>query len=177
MKTRRDLLKTAAAIPAAATAQHVHPTENLVQIARPSAPQAFDAARFRLLTRLVDLIIPRSDTPGAADAGVPLLIDAAAKQRAEVRQRFEKGLDGLDRQARAAHQKPFVELAEAQQVAILRAASNEPSSEAGRFFQLTKDMTIDGYYTSRPGLEQELGWHGNTFLPAFPGCTHPEHQA
>ena len=41
---------------------------------------------------------------------------------------------------------------------------------------MIKAMTIDGYYSTREGLEQELGWHGNTYLTSFPGCTHPEHQ-
>jgi hypothetical protein len=41
---------------------------------------------------------------------------------------------------------------------------------------MMKDMTIDRYYSSREGLSQELGWHGNTYLTEFKGCTHPEHQ-
>jgi hypothetical protein len=36
-------------------------------------------------------------------------------------------------------------------------------------------MTADGYYTSRVGLVDELGYKGNTVLAAFPECTHPEH--
>ena len=39
-----------------------------------------------------------------------------------------------------------------------------------------KSMTADGYYTSQIGLVQELGYKGNTVLPSFPACTHPEHQ-
>ena len=70
MPTRRDLLKIVAAVPAAASAQHPHTSEKFVQIAKPLAPKAFDKARFQTLTRLVDLIIPRTETPGAADAGV-----------------------------------------------------------------------------------------------------------
>ena len=41
---------------------------------------------------------------------------------------------------------------------------------------MMKGLTVDGYYTSQAGLTQELGWHGNTFLTEFKGCTHPEHQ-
>jgi hypothetical protein len=41
---------------------------------------------------------------------------------------------------------------------------------------LIKDLTIDGYYSSLEGLVGELGWKGNTYLPEFKGCTHPEHQ-
>ncbi len=64
----------------------------------------------------------------------------------------------------------------ADQIALLEAVSADANSEAGRFFQMIKAMTIDGYYTTREGLEQELGWHGNTYLTSFPGCTHPEHK-
>ena len=42
------------------------------------------------------------------------------------------------------------------------------------FFRLMKNLTADGYYTSRAGLLEELGYSGNTFLPAFPGCAIPE---
>ena len=37
-------------------------------------------------------------------------------------------------------------------------------------------MTIDGYYTTETGLVQELGYKGNTYLSAFPGCQDEEHQ-
>ena len=44
-----------------------------------------------------------------------------------------------------------------------------------RFFRLIKNLTADGYYTSRVGLIEELGYSGNTFRPSFPQCTVPEH--
>jgi len=43
------------------------------------------------------------------------------------------------------------------------------------FFRLLKNLTADGYYTSRVGLVDELGYKGNTALPQFPSCTVPEH--
>ena len=55
-------------------------------------------------------------------------------------------------------------------VELLTAREQDP------FFRSVKDMTVDAYYTSKEGLADELGWHGNTFLPEFKGCTHPEHQ-
>ena len=33
-----------------------------------------------------------------------------------------------------------------------------------------KNLTADGYYTSRAGLLEELGYSGNTVLGAFPAC-------
>ena len=49
-------------------------------------------------------------------------------------------------------------------------------SAGERFFALMKSMTADGYYTSRIGLVQELGYKGNTVLGSYPECTHPEHR-
>jgi hypothetical protein len=46
--------------------------------------------------------------------------------------------------------------------------------EAGlpvRFFRLVKNLTADGYYTSRVGLLEELGYAGNRALAAFPTCS------
>ena len=43
-----------------------------------------------------------------------------------------------------------------------------------RFFRLIKNLTADGYYPSRVGLIEELGYSGNTFLASFPACTVPE---
>jgi hypothetical protein len=39
-----------------------------------------------------------------------------------------------------------------------------------RFFRLVKNLTADGYYTSRVGLLEELEYRGNTFLARFPSC-------
>jgi hypothetical protein len=44
-----------------------------------------------------------------------------------------------------------------------------------QFFRALKNLTADGYYTSRPGLVQELGYNGNAYLASFPQFTIPEH--
>lgn len=62
--------------------------------------------------------------------------------------------------------------------ALAKAAklSETPSSDLGQFFVALKQMTVNGYYTSEVGIHQDLGYIGNTYLPEFPGCNHPEHQ-
>jgi hypothetical protein len=79
-----------------------------------------------------------------------------ARLETAARSRFDSGLPAL---------KPE------QRIELLTANEKDP------FVRMIKGMTIDGYYTSQEGLVQELGWHGNTFLTEFKGCTHPEHQA
>ena len=44
------------------------------------------------------------------------------------------------------------------------------------FFTAMKGMTIAGYYSTKIGLEQELGDNGQLFSPVFEGCMHKEHQ-
>ena len=44
------------------------------------------------------------------------------------------------------------------------------------FFQQLKDMTVEGFYTSKIGLIDVLDYQGMNYMADFPGCTHPEHQ-
>ncbi len=144
-------------------AKHKH--EGMVNIKPPPVykPKFFTAAEYAALTELVDLIIPRTDTPGASDAGVPRIIDSGV--RPQSRQAWRSGL------------ALYRGLSEADQLARLERASREKATADARFFRLLKNATIDAYYSTREGLVTELGWKGNTFLSSFEGCTHPEHQS
>jgi hypothetical protein len=41
-----------------------------------------------------------------------------------------------------------------------------------QFFALMKGLTADGFYTSRAGLIEDLGYKGNTALESFPECVN-----
>ncbi|MEO8659612.1 MAG: gluconate 2-dehydrogenase subunit 3 family protein [Bryobacteraceae bacterium] len=167
-RTRREALKAVAlpVLPVLAQ-QHQHESPEKATVpAGPYTPQAFPAARFALLGAFVDVIIPRTDTPGASDAGVPMAIDKLCVNNPKLKKDIGAGLARLEK-------AKFTELDEAGRIAIVKPMSdaNDP------FFRGIKNMTIDAYYTSREGLTQELGWHANTFVAEFKGCTHPEHQS
>jgi hypothetical protein len=125
---------------------------------------------------LSERIIPRSDTPGAKDAGVALLIDKAIVAKPALGPHYRAGLADLNALSQTSYSKDFTALSEEQQITLLTPLSLEENSPLGQFFALVKDMTIDAYYKTEIGLKQELGWHGNTYLASFPGCDHPEHQ-
>ncbi len=154
--TRREALVTIAAVTAAAPA--------LGQSTFLSAPE------LEWLKPLVDAIIPRTDTPGASDVGVPLYIDRRLSANPELAERFRSGMAALEADAQSQYGAAFPALTSQQHIALL-AQRTETA-----FFRLVKGLTVDGYYSSKEGLTQELGWHGNTFLTEFKGCTHPEHQ-
>ena len=157
MPSRRELISITVAAPVAA--QHSHPS-GAASESGTYQPKVFTPEELKLVAQLADQIIPRTDTPGAADAGVQLLIDRALSTRPADAKRFRTGM------------KPFAALNLDRQSARLKslAAKKDP------FFKLLKDLTIDGYYSTREGLVQELGWHGLTPMPEFHGCTHPEHK-
>ncbi|MFN7920192.1 MAG: gluconate 2-dehydrogenase subunit 3 family protein [Bryobacteraceae bacterium] len=156
MSTRRHLLGAAAALPI--LGQHTHSQEPPASY----KPRAFTAAELDLVRDLAETIIPRTDTPGAADAGVHLYIDRVLSDRGEALAAFRKGLGTVETARRGGK--------------TLTAILSGMSKARDPFFRQLKDLTIDGYYSSKEGLATELGWHGYTPLPEFKGCTHPEHQ-
>jgi len=191
MSTRRDVFKILAAtsslaLPALARPQenkevetqpgHMH-TGPAIKVPQPSKPTFFQPAEFRTVEALAECIIPRSDTPGAKDAGVALLIDKAVVADSTLVEPFRAGLADLNAVSINGYGQEFADLSEEKQIAILTPISLQPESSLGKFFAMAKDMTIDAYYRTEAGLKTELGWHGNTFLRSFPGCDHPEHQS
>jgi hypothetical protein len=165
MQTRRAALLTIAG--AAASPLMAQHAEHVMAKTAATSPLTYDPVFFKqadyaLITRLADLILPRTDTPGAVDAHVPYRIDEAVAASPELQQEFEAGLAPL----RAAG---FSSLPEAQQTTMLQ------SMVDSQFFHTIKGLTVDWYYRSEEGLTKELGFHGNTFRADFPGCTHPEH--
>jgi hypothetical protein len=96
--------------------------------------------------------------------------------------------DEVDRRQREALQKQFRK--DAKRGLVYYVAINDKSSPASaasaavgpddpempvRLFRLIKSLTADGYYTSRIGLLDELGYTGNTALASFPACNVREH--
>jgi hypothetical protein len=191
MNSRRDALRiiaiTSAALPTLGSAAqetkevetqpgHLH-SGKAIQVPAPSKPTFFQPPEFQAIEVLSERIIPRSDTPGAKDAGVALLIDKAIVADPTLTQPYRAGIADLNALAFSSYGSEFTLLTEQQQITLLTPLSLETDSSLGKFFAMVKDMTIDAYYKTEAGLKTELGWHGNTYLSEFPGCNHPEHQS
>lgn len=159
--------------------QHAGPPERPTAIPNKAKPGFFSSAEFEVLSRLSDLIIPTTDTPGAVEAGVPIYIDSVVGANAELQQVCRAGLGALEQQCQREYSKGFVALSEDQQIRLLTPifeAVDKGRREGvlERFFLLAKNLTADGYYTSYTGLVQELQYKGNTVLDRFPASTLPE---
>jgi hypothetical protein len=176
------------------------PAPNLTKAAY--KPLFFDPEQFRLIEHLAEMILPKDESPGAKDAGVAEFIDFMVANRVPVSARYEiratedairqgedaqvafvAGLDWINSRSKSEFGKLFLDCSSEQQTGLLEEiaykAKFKPTTESGRdFFQLMRDYTVVGYYTSKIGLET-LGYPGlRTVWPKMPGCSHlddPEH--
>jgi gluconate 2-dehydrogenase gamma chain len=140
-------------------------------------PHFFRGRDFATISRISDLIIPETDTPGALKAGVPAYIDLVVSRSTDHQMVVADGLRWLDSEGERTAGKKFLELTDKQQLSILEPlcelADNPGPAPGGRnvqFFALMKSLTADGFYTSRVGLIEELKYQGNRVRTAFPSC-------
>src|SRR5687768_763297 len=105
--------------------QHVHATLAQTLAREPYAPAFFTSPEYATLSRLTDVIIPPTGTPGAAAAGVPEYIDRVVALNAEHQPLIRAGLAWLERQSKARFSREFLVLSEAEHVAILQSLSDE----------------------------------------------------
>lgn len=176
---RREALKTLAAAAALPQTKKVIVPAAVVPPADTWKPRVLDAHQDRTVTILAELIIPRTETPGATDVQVNRYIDQMlVSYPISRREEFMRGLAWLDGHCLNVHAAPFADLKPAEQVQILTklsAAGASPELGPGvRFFRTMKGLASNGYYTSKVGLEEELGWGKNPATEP-PGCDHAEH--
>jgi gluconate 2-dehydrogenase gamma chain len=175
-----------------------HPAAMLQEAPKSYQLLFFSPAQFALVERLAEMILPTDDTPGAKEAGVAEFIDFMVARRAavawqdelrttqdklfagsQIQQRFVTGLGWLDAQSKYQFGTEFLKTSAEQQNVLLEelaypAKYKPPTAEGRAFFQLMRDYTVVGYYTSRIGLES-LGYPGlKMFWDKMPGCTHPD---
>jgi gluconate 2-dehydrogenase gamma chain len=142
------------------------------------APKFFTPAEFASVDRLTEMIIPSDGGAGAREAGVSEFVDFMVWSDTGLQYRFRLGLGWLDAHSVRLHAKPFVELPANEQNEILRHLAYKKEfrdgEEDGRvFFELMREYTLMGFYTSRVGLE-ELDYPGLKFYSESPSCPHVE---
>ena len=139
-------------------AEGLHQLVEDASTAGPYTPQALSAQQFRTLSRLAELIMPaEGDDPSAVQAGVPAWIDMLLNVNADLKSRYVAGLTWLDTTMNGRHGTDFVSATPAEQTALLDQIAfqknRSPELDPGiDFFILARRMTVDGYYTSPPGM-------------------------
>ena len=161
-------------------------------------PLFFSPQQYKMVEHLAEMIIPEDETPGAKQAGVAEFIDFMVANRVavntsreirstddaiaagnEAQTRFLAGLEWMNARSRWEFKQDFMDLTREQQNSLLEElaykAKFTPTTESGRaFFQMIRDYTVVGYYTTKIGLES-LGYPGlRAVWPSMPGCPHPD---
>jgi len=136
--------------------------------------KTLSAAQLAIVAEIAEIMIPKTDTGGAKDAGVPAFIDAtlAAVYPQKDQDRFKAGLGEFERIASASG-KPFLEREPADRVnfvkqALVVAQKSDRDLDDNRFMLMTRELALLGYFSSQVGITGNM-----EYVPvptAFHGC-------
>jgi hypothetical protein len=135
-------------------------------------PKFLDAAALALVAEIAEILIPRTESSGAKDAGVPAFIDTALDglYPAEDQARFKAGLVEFENAASALG-KPFLEQEPAARVAFVKQsleAALAGDHKPRPFILMTRELTLLGYFTSKVGITENMEY---VAVPtAYHGC-------
>jgi len=145
-----------------------------------------------LVAQMSEIIMPRTDTPGAIDVGVADKMDEVFAQvlNAEEQNNIREGFLALDQLCKAIHKKAFLALEAAEQVSVVKtlnvnfvkAGSNQATlideyqsiidktqiQKAIDLFAIIKELTLLIFFRSEPGATKVLQY---VAIPGrFNGC-------
>lgn len=140
--------------------------------ATPAAePVALTKAEFQVLEAISGRVIPKTDTPGAIEAGAAYYIDTAlADPYRPQLPRYRRGLEELERHCQSSFGKSFAALNVQQQDEVLEAleAGKVKEMEGGpQFFEMVRRHVMEGFFCEPyyGGNRDLVGWK----LVGFPG--------
>jgi gluconate 2-dehydrogenase gamma chain len=151
--TRREAIKRAALFLGVALSPSL--VRSALAAAASPTPQVvgkpLGAASRAILAVAAERILPRTDTPGAVDVGVPAFIELlyGSYMSDEEKSQLDRGVQRMDDLGRAGFQRGFTELAGEQQDAVLRKLSESADAADASCFQQLRQLTVVGYFTSK----------------------------
>ncbi len=173
---RRDALKAlgsipavlaAAGVPAPAVLQPVAPAQAKPAGKAAYVPRFFNEHEWKTANLLADMIIPKDERSGpASEAGAVDYIDEYAKYKGEgLQTELRGGLMWLDHECNARFGKSFLDSSPEQRKEVLDLIAYPDKQTPGYtqaidFFNLFRDLTASGFYTSKIGIA-DLGYMGN----------------
>jgi hypothetical protein len=179
MQARRAMLKRAAwllggaiSAPAALAFLEGCSAKQEPPAAAGATSRFLDASGLALVAEIAEILIPKTETSGAKDAGVPAFIDAAlgALYPAADQARFKSGLTQFESAARSAG-KPFLEQDAAARAAFVRGSLEAALAEdrdPKPFILMTRELTLLGYFSSKVGITENMEY---VAVPtAYHGC-------
>jgi len=158
-------------------------------VENPPAVRSLNAHQELTVRTMAEMILPKTDTPGATDVGASQFIDLMLTEWYDepVRSMFLKGLADVDARSQSLFGKDFVACSPIQQAEILKALGEKMVEEAGaareqpqttrrapmrridnNFYSVLRRLTLTAYYTSEAGATAEL--HFEMIPDGYHGC-------
>ena len=186
--SRRSVLKALSLSMAAGSVLRVIPVEaaecahKMIEAEKAEAngvytPKFFPPEQYKTLQSMCEAIFPAdSECGGALDAGAPEFIDLLTSENAQYQLQLGGGLMWLDATCTDRYGKIYLDCQPQQKKEMLdliayrkNAATDKSLSQGVEFFAFLRDLTADGFFTSKIGIDY-LGYIGNAYLTDFPGC-------
>jgi hypothetical protein len=124
----------------------------------PKAARFFSAAQFATMAEVADIILPKTDTPGAKEAGVPEALDALMTNWASVerQQQFRRLIDEIDLAALGSGGTAFPAMPKAKRAELVRSYDTAKLAAGDPVYAKFKELVITLYYSSEAGATKEL---------------------
>jgi gluconate 2-dehydrogenase gamma chain len=138
-------------------------------------PVFFSEDQARLISELAEIILPKTDTPGANEVGVPNFIDMFVKDcyKEEDQKTFVHGLTEFADEAKKELGNSFIESSSEKQLEFVKKVHDEAVKAAKAdpklprpFILKLKEVTMLGFFVSEPGATKVLQYI------AVPGAYH-----
>jgi len=140
-------------------------------------PVFFNEDQARMVSEIAEIILPKTDTPGAKEVGVPNFIDMLVNEcyKEEDQKKFGAGLTQLDEEAKKKYGDRFIECSSDQRKAYIKEVHDEAVNAVKKdkslplpYILKLKEVTMLGYFVSEPGATQVLQY--NQVPGAYHGC-------
>jgi gluconate 2-dehydrogenase gamma chain len=152
------------------------PAPNATPAETKSAGRFFTPSQHTLVEELSETIIPAdSHSGGAKAAKVADYIDKTLRETTDDNKKalWRECLPLIDSMSQHYTGKSFVAASPEERISVLTVLSdNDHITDVPevRFFHELKRMTVEGYYTTKIGIHDELEYKGNRILQEFVGC-------
>jgi hypothetical protein len=135
-----------------------------------AGPAFLSASQFATVRAIAERIIPKTDTPGAIDVGVPAFVDLMyGKYLTEDEKRvLAAGLADVEKASTAQGQRAFAQLSPTQQDELLQKIARAAQNQEKTFFHLIKELTLLGYFTAEQVGKNVL--HYDPIPGRYEGC-------
>ena len=135
-----------------------------------AGPAYLSAPQYATVRAIAERILPKTDTPGANDVGVPVFIDLMYGKYLTDEEKivFAAGLAEVEKASADQGQRGFAQLSSVQQDALLTQMARAAQEKEKTFFHLIKELTLLGYYTAEPIGKNVL--HYDPIPGRYQGC-------